>query len=229
MKFLFIIVILFMAEIYAKTIANIPEASGICFILQDNILVVVNDEGYIYKLTKKGIILEKKYLGEYDLEGVAFNEETGDLLVVVEDINSIFILDKITLEIKKKIKIKGKYDKKSGLEGIAVLNGKAYLSNQSKTFIFKVNLDKNKAKINKKLKHGYKDISGLNFHDGFLYMVNDTKNLLIKYDYKKKKIIKKVKLPTSAQEGICFDKGENIYIADDEGQILKYKAKKLGF
>ena len=63
--------------------------------------------------------------------------------------------------------------------------------------------------------------------DGYLYMLSDKKNLLIKYDLKNNKTIKKIKLPKFAQEGICFDDKKNIYIADDDGRILKYKAKKI--
>ena len=87
---------------------------------------------------------------------------------------------------------------------------------------------KNKAKIIEVFNHGYIDIAGLTFHDGYLYMVSDKKNLLIKYDIKNNKTIKKVKLKKSAQEGICFDDNGNVYIADDNGRILKYKKDKLG-
>ena len=95
--------------------------------------------------------------------------------------------------------------------------------------IFKINsIDKKKAKIVKIFNHGYIDIAGMCFHNGYLYMTSDTKNLLIKYDIKKNKTIQKIKLPKSAQEGICFDDKNNIYIADDNGAIIKYKTKKLG-
>jgi len=238
-----------MLNLNAKTIAKIPEASGICYIPKTNILIVVNDEGWIYKLTPKGDIKRKFFLGKYDLEGITYDEKNDKLLVAVEGDESILVLNRRSLELEKEIKIKRKFDgvevlkksKKTGLEAIAIdENGDIYVSNQSKiiynkklkenaSVILKVgSLNKKKAKIKEVYNHGYIDIAGLTFHDGYLYMTSDKKNLLIKYDLKNNKTIKKIKLDKSAQEGICFDDKNNIYIADDNGAILKYKRKKLG-
>ncbi|MEA2017948.1 MAG: hypothetical protein U9N59_05830, partial [Campylobacterota bacterium] len=57
--FIFVVV----TNVYSKKIVNIPEASGICFIDKTKSIVVVNDEGWIYKLTTNGKIVQKKYLG----------------------------------------------------------------------------------------------------------------------------------------------------------------------
>jgi len=232
----------------AKTIANIPEASGITFVPQSKSLFVVNDEGTIYEINKKGKTLRKKYLGDYDLEGITYNKSNDTLLLVVEGKESILILNRTTLNIEKTVKIKRKYkkinllkkSKKAGLEAIAIdEHGDIYVSNQSRitykkklkenaSVVVKINsLKKKKAKITEVFNHGYIDIAGMTFHEGYLYMTSDKKNLLIKYDIKNNKTIKKIELKKSAQEGICFDDEENIYIADDNGSILKYKKKKL--
>ena len=246
-----IIVIMLMSvlNIHAKTIAKIPEASGITYVKKSNSLFVANDEGTIYEITKKGKILRKRYLGKYDLEGITYDKKNDKLLVAVEGDESILILNRSSLEFENEIKIKRKYkklkllkkSKKTGIEAIAIdENGDIYLSNQSRitynkklkinaSVVFKIGVQKkNKAKIKEVFNHGYIDIAGLTFHDGFLYMTSDKKNLLIKYDIKNNKTIKKIKLPKSAQEGICFDDNGNVYIADDKGRILKYKKDKLG-
>ena len=236
------------SNINAKVIANIPEASGICYVSKLNKLIVVNDEGWIYTLKKNGNDIKKFYLGKYDLEGITYDKANDKLLVAVEGAESILVLNSNSLKIEKEIKIKRKYKKVnllkkakgSGVEAIAInTNGDIYLSNQSKitykkrlkknaSVIFKIDsLDKKKAKIVEVFNHGYIDIAGMTFHNGYLYMTSDKKNLLIKYDIEKNKTIKKIKLPKSAQEGICFDDNNNIYIADDNGRILKYKKKKL--
>lgn len=233
----------------AKKIANIPEASGICYIEKTNMLIVVNDEGWVYKLTPKGDIKRKFFLGKYDLEGITYDKKNDKLLVAVEGKESILVLNRASLEIEKEIKIKRKFEKinllkkskKAGIEAIAIdKDGDIYLSNQSKitykknikenaSVVFKIDsIKKKKAKIVKVFNHGYKDIAGLTFHDGYLYMTSDKKNLLIKYDIKNNKTIKKINLPKSAQEGICFDNEGYVYIADDNGFILRYKVKKLG-
>ena len=235
-------------NVYAKEIARIPEASGICYVLKSNSLFVVNDEGTLYEISKKGKIKRKSYLGKYDLEGVAYDKKNDKLLISVEGSESILVLNSDSLEIEKEIKLKRKYkkinllkkSKKTGLEAIAIdENGDVYVSNQSTitykkkikknaSVILKINsLKKQKAKIIEVYNHGYIDISGMTFYDGYLYMTSDKKNLLIKYDIKTNKTIKKVKLPKSAQEGICFDDDGNIYIADDKGRVLRYKRKKL--
>jgi len=233
----------------AKTVAKIPEASGIVYIEKTDMLIVVNDEGWIYKLTPKGDIKRKFFLGKYDLEGITYDKKNDKLLVAVEGKESILILNRASLELEKEIKIKRKFDgvevlkksKKTGLEAIAIdTNGDIYVSNQSKitydkklkenaSVILRVgSLEKDKTKIKEIINHGYIDIAGMTFHDGYLYMISDKKNLLIKYDIKKNKTIKEIKLDKSAQEGICFDNDGHIYIADDNGQILRYKTKKLG-
>ena len=171
------------------------------------------------------------------------------LLLAVEGDESILIVNRESLKIEKEIKIKRKFNKVnllkkskgSGIEAITVdENGDIYLSNQSKitykkklkknaSVIFKIDsLDKKKAKITEVFNHGYIDIAGMTFHEGYLYMTSDKENLLIKYDIKNNKTIKKIKLPKSAQEGIAFDDENNIYIADDKGRVLKYKRIELG-
>lgn len=225
-----LILILFTNILNAKSIAKIPEASGICFLKESHELIVVNDEGWIYRLKTDGTIIKKKHLGDYDLEGVTTYKDR--LLIAVEDKHAIFVVNKKSFKIVKKVKIKKHKDvkksKKSGIEAITVLDGEIYISQQN-SVIFKINgIENKKAKITKIYKHGYKDIAGLTSKNGVLYMTSDKKNLLIKYDIKNAKTLQKIKLPKSAQEGICFDDKNNIYIADDNGRILKYKTKKLG-
>jgi len=233
----------------AKTIAKIPEASGIAYVTKSNSLFVVNDEGTLYELSKKGKIKRKVYLGDFDLEGIAYDKSNDKLLLAVEGKEAILVLDRDTLKIEKKVKIKRKYkkikllkkSKKSGLEAIAIdKDGNIYVSNQSKktykkklkenaSVIVKIDsLDNKKAKIIEVYNHGYIDIAGMTFHDGYLYMTSDKKNLLIKYDIKNNKNIKTIKLKKSAQEGICFDDEGNVYIADDKGRVLRYEKSKLG-
>jgi uncharacterized protein YjiK len=224
-----------------STFAEIPEASGICFLQETQELVVVNDEGWIYRLSMSGKILEKKYLGAYDLEGVAYEEQTKTLLLAVEDTNSILLIEPKSFTILKEVKIDGFYDgkellkesQKDGIEDIAVHEGKIYISKQAykkrNSLLLEIDsLQNAEAKIVRTYKHGYIDIAGLCFHNGFLYMTSDNKNLLIKYDLKNNTTIQEIKLPKSAQEGICFDDKNNIYIADDNGKILKYTTKQLG-
>jgi len=245
MKIIFILIFILFEIGFTKknVIAKIPEASGICYSKSRNSLFVVNDEGKIYEINKQGKILKKKNLGDYDLEGVACDNES--LFVVVEGDDSLLKVSQKSLKIKKKISIKRKFngirilqkDKEHGLEAITIENGNILISNQSynrypkkdSSVVFQINnTKKKKAKIIKVFDHGYFDIAALTYHNNQLYMISDKKNLLIVYDIVKNKTLKKIKLPKFAQEGICFDNEEMLYIADDNGRILKFNAKKLG-
>lgn len=224
-----------------KVIAKIPEASGISYSEKSNTLFVVNDEGSIYELSKKGKILREKKIGKYDFEGIAVDDINNVLLVADEKNDTILVISKDNFKKQKKISIKRKFEgvkilKKGsdGIEGIALHNNKIYLSNQSDKLypkddssvivIIDYDLKNKRQKIKNIINHGLTDISGLTFFDDILYMISDNNNMIVSYDIKKKKILRKDKLPKKfAQEGITFDNKGNLFIADDKGQILKIK------
>ncbi|WP_174247184.1 SdiA-regulated domain-containing protein [Arcobacter sp. LA11] len=238
-----ILIIMSVQNLFAKekVIAKIPEASGISYSTKSNSLFVVNDEGSLYELSKKGKILREKKIGKYDFEGIVVDDKNNVLLLAIEGKENILILSKDDFKKINEISVKRTYEgvkvlKKGsdGIEGIALKNNKIYLSNQSNKLypkndssvivIINYDLKKKKQKIENIINHGLTDISGLTFIGDILYMISDNNNFIVSYDINKKKILKKDKLPKKfAQEGIAFDKKGNLYIADDKGQILKIK------
>ena len=244
MKFYILFLIcLFTSYSHAKNaLVHIPEASGICYAKNSNTLFVANDEGKVYEIDTDGKILRKERLGKYDLEGVACDDKNNKLLFAVEKQDNILIVNQKTLKIQKEIDIKREFkgvevlkkDKKNGLEGIAITPEGIYLSNQSRkrwpksdpSVLIKIDsLNKKKVAIKKIVSLSYDDIAGLSFHKGYLYMVSDSDNLLIKYNLKNNKTIWKKALPDFACEGVAFDDDGNIYFADDAGKIYKYLFK----
>ena len=217
-------------------ISKIPEGSDISHCISDDTLVVANDEGTYYKINRKGKILHKTMLGNYDLEGVICEE--SQMIFALEN-RGLLIVDTQTGE-KREIPLDtiyhGKklplFNKKSGIEGIAKVGNRVYLAKQSnkkkKSFIAVIRLMPYPSRIIDVIEHHVADTAGLTYHDGYLYMVSDKEDLLIKYDLQKKKIVQKVKLEKGAWEGIAFDTKGNVYLADDNGRIVKYKKKKLG-
>jgi uncharacterized protein YjiK len=219
-----------------KIIAEIPEASGISYCSKSDTLIVANDEGSYYEISRKGKILERIKLGKYDLEGVVCEDK--QLIFALEN-KGMLIVDRETGEKEKVILntlYNGKklplFNKKSGVEGIAKEGNMIYLSKQSKkkkdSFIAVVKLSPYPAGIVDVIEHRIADTAGLTFHDGYLYMVSDKEDLLIKYDLQKKKTVQKVKLEKGAWEGIAFDIKGFVYLADDDGRVVKYKKKALG-
>ena len=217
-------------------IAKIPEASGISYCDNSNTLVVASDKGSYYEINPKGKIVQKVKLGKYDLEGVVCEDE--QLVFAIEN-KGILVVDRRTGK-KKKVLIDTSYhgkklklfDKKDGVEGIAKADNIVYLAKQSKkkkrSFIAVVRLTPYPGRIIDVIEHHIADTAGLAFHEGYLYMVSDKEDLLIKYDLEKKRVLQKVKLDKGAWEGISFDTKENVYLADDDGRVVKYKKKALG-
>ena len=240
MKFYFLafIVLSFIgcAKPVGEKISKIPEASGVSYCENSNTLVVANDEGTYFEISLKGKILQKVKLGKYDLEGVVCEDEK--MIFAIEN-KGILILDRKTGK-KKKVLINSTYqgkklnlfNKKAGVEGIAKVGNTIYLAKQSKkkkhSFIAVVKLTPYPGRVIDVIEHHIADTSGLTYHNGYLYMVSDKKDLLIQYDLDKNKIVKKVKLAKGAWEGIAFDNSGYVYLADDDGWIVKYEKKELG-
>jgi len=232
----FVLLVSACAGLEGEVIAKIPEASGISYCSGDDTLVVANDEGIFYKISRKGKILQKTKLGDYDLEGVVC-EET-QMIFALEN-KGMLIIDSQSGD-KKEIPLdttyKGKklslFSKRSGVEGITKVGNSVYLAKQSNkkksSFIAVVRLMPYPAKIVDVIEHHIADTAGLAYHDGYLYMVSDKEDLLIKFDLEKKKVVQKITLEKGAWEGIAFDAKGFVYLADDEGRIVKYKKKRLG-
>ncbi len=216
-------------------IAKIPEASGISYCKTSDSLIVANDEGSYYEISRKGKILNKKKLGKYDLEGVICEDDV--FIFAVED-KGLLIVDRKTGKKRKVIvntfyngKKRSLFDKKEGIEGIAKSGNTLYLAKQSKkkkrSFIAVIKLRPYPSSIVDIIEHHIADTAGLTYHEGYLYMVSDKEDLLIKYDVEKKKIVQRVELSKGAWEGIAFDHKGKVYLTDDDGRVVKYKKKTL--
>ncbi len=246
MKYYTLILILFFTSCSHSDsiLVHIPEASGICYAKNSNSLFVANDEGKVFEVDMSGKILREKRLGKYDLEGVACDSKNSKLFFAVEGDDNILIVNQKNLTIQKEIKIKREFkkvrvlkkDKKNGLEAITITPDGIYLSNQSTkrwpksdpSVLIKIdNIKNKKTTIKNIVDHGYTDIAGLSYHKGYLYMVSDKNNLLIKYDLTTNKTVLEKKLPDFAWEGVTFDDNGYTYFADDGGKVHKYLFKDI--
>lgn len=219
-----------------KVIAMIPEASGIDYCKNSDTLVVANDEGAYFEIKTDGQIVQRVKPGNYDLEGVVCEEKR--LIFALEDKGILIVerrgnkKEKVELERNYNGKKVPLFNKKAGVEGIAKNGNTVYLSKQSnkkkKSFIAVVEFTPYPSKIIGLIEHRISDTSGLTYHEGYLYMVSDKEDLLIKFDPEKKIMVHKVKLDKGAWEGIAFDNKGFVYLADDNGRVVKYKKKSLG-
>jgi len=210
-------------------IVSIAEASGISYCQNTDTLIVANDEGSMYEITPKGEILSRHRLGNYDLEGVVC--EDNEIVFAVEG-GSLLRVNRKSLKIKE-LKIDGfKFNKKSGIEGIAKIGNLYYLSIQAKkrkkAKILVVKTGTKYAKIKKIINHKIIDSAGMEYYNNRLYIVSDKKDKLYIYNPRTDTIQKKIKLDKFAQEGITFDSSGNVFLADDNGAIFRYRQKELG-
>jgi len=240
MKYIFLSLFVLVSLSYSRDtshrIAEIPEASGISYCTDSDTLVVANDEGRYYEISRDGNILNKKKLGKYDLEGVVCTDK--EFIFAIEDEGLLFVnrktgkKKKATFDTVYHAKKLSLFDKKDGVEGLAKNGDTLYLAKQAKkkndSFIAVVHFDRYHQKVIDLIKHKIPDTAGLTIHNGYLYMVSDKKDLLVQYDLEKKEITYKIKLPKAAQEGIAFDGKGFVYIADDDGYVLKFSEKDLG-
>ena len=237
-RYILVVLVIFSVVVSSKEIVKIPEASGIDYCKDSDTLIVANDEGWYYEIRRDGKILSKNRVKKYDLEGVICKKK--NFIFAVEDKGLL----KVNRETKKSrlIKINPKYnskkvkllDKDTGIEGIAKSKEDLYyISKQSKkresSFIAVVKIKNSRAKIVNIIKHKIVDIAGLTIHNGYLYMVSDKKNILLKYDIKKEKVLEKIKLSKMAQEGIAFDNKGFYYIADDNGRVMRYEISSIEY
>ncbi len=229
---------------HPRKIAAIPEASGACYNPHTHSLFIVGDEGTLYRLNPQGKILSKKYLGHYNFEGVACDNKNRKLYLAVEGKDNVLQLSQHEMNVQQKIKIKRTYKDKiilkkdwkhHGLEGITLINGTLYLTNQSHKFlpkkdpsvIFSTHFkNPHKLLIDSLIDLHKKDLSGLDYHDGFLYVISDKSDKIWRYDLQKGKIIQTIPLPRGAWEGIAFGENSDLFLADDNGYVWKMQLPK---
>ena len=231
------------------------EPSGIEYDLTTKRIVVVSDEGKIVSVDSETFQPEIFYpLKNMDLEGISFHPKFSNLIFAVEEgKDNILVFNKKGVLLSKcnvNRKFRGKKvlsKKGNGLESITFFKEDGdysyfFIANQSDDFSGKdrsaillvktltSNIANNilgDASIVSYYPQNIEDISGMTYHNNYLFVISDTNNYLFIFN-DKLEMLDSFLIPGEDQEGIVFD-GHTMYIAQDSGGLLKVVIDKDRF
>lgn len=206
----------------------IPEPSGITH-HNDNLYIVSDANGTIFKTDLKGAIIEKIKTPFKDIEGIAIEEETGSIWIVNEQNRKLLRVNNKGNAVKK-IDVKGKQQhKNSGLEGVCFVreNHTFYIINEKKPKQLLL-LDV-KGRLIQKIKIGFaKDISGISFDEvsKTLWVVSDESQQVYQTTLKGA-LLKLYNIPVKKAEGIAVYKNSIYVVSDSENTLYLFKKPHL--
>lgn len=206
-----------------KTIElNISEPSGIT-VFKNNLYIVSDHNGTIYKTSLEGEILQKIRTKFNDLEGVTIQNSTHNFWLVNEEKRQLIVLNSLG-EILQKIKIKGKQrTKNSGLEGVCFVNNTLYVVNEnSPKQLLQLNLE---GKITNKFTLDFcKDISGICYEKetNSFWMVSDESQSIYNIT-KEGLLLKRYKTPVIKAEGIVIYNNKLYVVSDSQSKLYIFK------
>jgi len=204
---------------------SFSEASGICYMENQDIFYVVSDEWEIQKINSNLKKLEYfQFDKKYDFEAIICDEWNNLLLTINEETWKIYKIDlKNNFKIINKYKIKWYKVEKKWIEWFTkVWKNKYIISTQTKEEnLLILDFTDNEFKIIKKINFLYNDLSWLSFYNGLLYIISDKNDKIFVYNLENNKIIKSIDLKKWDWEGISFDKKWNLFLTDDKWRIVK--------
>ncbi|MBF9017775.1 MULTISPECIES: SdiA-regulated domain-containing protein [unclassified Oceanispirochaeta] len=192
------------------------EPSGLTYSESRDSLFMVGDEGHVAEISLDGEILNLKWLGSRDFEGVTIHPESEELYVLDEGLNRLLRLDADEFSILADSPLPEKLW--GPFEGLSLDNdGRLVLVNQVKKKEGALQfLDGHK------IKTGISDQSALLITASSIYIVSDRDDRLYCLD-----LMGELQwhcfLPGENQEGLAIDSEGFFYIAQDSGGMLKMK------
>jgi uncharacterized protein YjiK len=209
-------------ELTGKYKLSIREPSGLTLSSDGEFLWTVSDEySSLYKITKKGQLVDSVEISGADLEGIEIFGNNFFCIVTERDRGILLYTPEFKLKKRVLLDISG--EENSGIEGIAhnPVTGVTYILNEKNPgLLIEIN---DKFDIVKKKKLNFaKDYSGLEIDTSknHLWIISDESQLLFKCDLDGSPIDSfKVDIPQI--EGIAIDFHENlIYLVSDKTEML---------
>ena len=211
-------------QLIQKIQLEIPETSGLTY--ANGFLYTVSDaKNAVYKISLDGVLLEKYKADVKDLEGIAFNEDTGLFYLVSEAKRKLFEFD-VVKGILGSEKVKGAQNggANKGLEGVTynTKDQRLYLVNEAKPKkLLRLSSKNKKIKEAFDLEFG-KDISGICYdkkRDVF-WVLSDESQIVYKTT-DKGVLLKEYLIPVVKAEGVAINLTlDRLYIVNDGASEL---------
>lgn len=206
-----------------KTHTNLLEPSDIVCDASGAYFFMVGDKGVLSKVDTTGKVFATAKNKGLDFEGICLYN--NQVYVTDERTRRIMVYsaDSLTLVRQNEVSYHGGMN--LGYECIAYNYKKncfIVITEKDPTWVFELNADL--VKINEvKLKIA-SDISGITYHNDYLYALSDEEQSVLKLDPLTYKVIKKWRVPITNPEGICFDNAGNLIVVSDlEQKIYKFQ------
>jgi uncharacterized protein YjiK len=224
---------------------DLPEPSGVAYHEERGTLFVVGDRGHIAEVSLQGDVIDRRKLGDYDLEGVTIGPSGRVFAVSEAKPPQILEIKPGKLEIRRRFELEKKVDGErivarhanDGLEGLTYIPSKGcfYALNQDRPpALLKLRLpledeDGGKAKIDEVI-----DLKAI-IRDGASDVTFDPRsgNLLVLEAGSKKgrgvlheltlegELVRSVPVPGDLPEGFCLGPNGSAFLTQDSGGMLR--------
>lgn len=200
---------------------EIPEPSDIALSFAGDSFFIVSDKGKLFETDLNGKIIRKgdTYFG-LDCEGVFADKNY--VYVVEEFSRRISVLSVKDLSLVKAVSIPYHGARNKSYEAITYnLTKNKFLLFTEKDPTLLLELDDNLNKVSEiNISALARDISGATYYDGFVWLLSDEDQKVIKLDANNYKVLGEWKIPVLNPEGIAFTKEGKLVIVSDVMQMM---------
>lgn len=203
---------------------NIEEPSGLAYNSLNNTLFVVSDQNGspIYEINLSGTILNEIAVNSNDFEGIVYEPNLSQLLVVEEG-NSRISAFGLGGESGGSIPVDVEMGSNTGLEGITLnsQNGHFFLVHESPPFM--IELDETNTEIKRTTIGFADDLSGISYDDSdnTLWLVSDESKAMYQIDLNGN-LMKSFNITVTKAEGIAIHDGTAYIVSDATNQLYIY-------
>lgn len=198
---------------------EVKEPSDLVYSPTTNTLFVASDNGFIAEINLEGQRIRISEQIGYDLEGVTL---LNDTLVIVDEFTRLFALYDKQFNRIRNVRLNYGGGRNKAFESITwIPELKQFITMTEKDPVWVFILDESlQIKDEFELPFHTRDVSGLCWHDGDLWILSDEDRTVFCVRYPDFKVKKAYRLPIINPEGLAFDNQGNMFICSDDMERL---------